>query len=194
MSAVADERERTRTSRWSVKDLNVWYGHFQALTQRHAWTSREADHGAHRPVRLRQEHAPALPQPHERPDPRLPRRGRGGVLDGENIYATDVDPVEVRRRIGMVFQKPNPFPKSIYDNVAFGARINGIKGSMDELVERALRQAALWDEVKDELNESPASRSPAASSSASASPARSPSSRTSSSWTSRAPRSTRSPR
>jgi phosphate transport system ATP-binding protein len=60
----------------------------------------------------------------------------------------------VRRRIGMVFQKPNPFPKSIYDNIAFGARINGFRGNMDELVERSLRQAALWEEVKDRLNAS----------------------------------------
>ena len=66
----------------------------------------------------------------------------------------DVDPVEVRRRIGMVFQKPNPFPKSIYDNVAFGPRINGFKGNMDELVERSLRRAALWDDVKDKLKQS----------------------------------------
>lgn len=62
--------------------------------------------------------------------------------------------MEVRRRIGMVFQRPNPFPKSIYDNIAFGARINGYKGDMDELVERSLRGAALWDEVKDKLKES----------------------------------------
>jgi phosphate transport system ATP-binding protein len=76
---------------------------------------------------------------------------------GANIYEEDVDPVEVRRRIGMVFQKPNPFPKSIYDNVAWGAKINGFKGSkseMGDLVEQALEQAALWDEVKDKLNES----------------------------------------
>ena len=72
---------------------------------------------------------------------------------GEPLYGPDVDPVDVRRRIGMVFQKPNPFPKSIYDNVAFGARINGFKGDMAELVERSLRQAALWDEVKDRLHE-----------------------------------------
>jgi phosphate transport system ATP-binding protein len=65
-----------------------------------------------------------------------------------------VDPVDVRRRIGMVFQKPNPFPKSIYDNIAFGARINGYQGNMDELVERSLRQAALWEEVKDRLSSS----------------------------------------
>jgi phosphate transport system ATP-binding protein len=73
---------------------------------------------------------------------------------GKNIYDADVDPVEVRRRIGMVFQKANPFPKSIHDNVAWGARINGFKGNVDDLVESALRQAALWDEVHDKLKES----------------------------------------
>ena len=76
------------------------------------------------------------------------------LFHGENLYGREVDPVEVRRRIGMVFQKPNPFPKSIYDNVAFGPRINGFKGNMDELVERSLHQAALWDEVKDRLGAS----------------------------------------
>jgi phosphate transport system ATP-binding protein len=76
------------------------------------------------------------------------------VFDGQDLYAKTVDPVEVRRRIGMVFQKPNPFPKSIYDNIAFGARINGYAGDMDELVERSLRKAALWDETKDKLSES----------------------------------------
>ena len=72
---------------------------------------------------------------------------------GVDLYADGVDPVEVRRRIGMVFQKPNPFPKSIYDNVAFGPRVAGYKGSMDALVERSLRRAALWDEVKDKLKQ-----------------------------------------
>jgi phosphate transport system ATP-binding protein len=82
-------------------------------------------------------------------------RVEGEVLyHGHNIYDSKVDPVEVRRRIGMVFQKPNPFPKSIYENVAWGARINGYKGNMDELVEEALRQAALWDEVKDKQDQS----------------------------------------
>jgi phosphate transport system ATP-binding protein len=76
------------------------------------------------------------------------------LFRGKNIYDPDVDPVEVRRRIGMVFQKPNPFPKSIYDNVAWGAKINGFKGDMDNLVEQSLRQAALWDEVKDKLDQS----------------------------------------
>ena len=75
-------------------------------------------------------------------------------LGDQDIYAKDTDPVTIRRRIGMVFQKPNPFSKSIYENVAWGARINGYKGDMDELVERSLKRAALWDEVKDKLNKS----------------------------------------
>jgi phosphate transport system ATP-binding protein len=84
----------------------------------------------------------------------------GSRLEGEvlyhgiNLYGPNVDPVEVRRRVGMVFQKPNPFPKSIYDNVAFGPRVNGIKGNLDDLVEESLRRAALWDEVKDKLKQS----------------------------------------
>ncbi|HLT19854.1 MAG TPA: phosphate ABC transporter ATP-binding protein PstB, partial [Thermomicrobiales bacterium] len=82
-------------------------------------------------------------------------RVEGQVLyHDEDIYDPRVDPVAVRARIGMVFQRPNPFPKSIYDNVAWGAKINGYKGNMDELVERSLRQAALWDEVKDKLKDS----------------------------------------
>lgn len=72
----------------------------------------------------------------------------------ENLYGKEIDPVEVRRKIGMVFQKPNPFPKSIYKNISWGPSINGYSGSMDELVERSLKQAALWEEVKDRLHES----------------------------------------
>ena len=75
-------------------------------------------------------------------------------FDGELISGSDIDTVSLRRRIGMVFQKPNPFPKSIYNNVAWGARINGYRGDMDELVERSLRRAALWDEVKNKLDRS----------------------------------------
>lgn len=82
-------------------------------------------------------------------------RAEGEVLmNDQNLYGVDVDPVEVRKRIGMVFQKPNPFPKTIYENVAWGARINEYKGNMDELVENCLRGAALWDEVKDKLQKS----------------------------------------
>ncbi|MDQ1397644.1 MAG: phosphate transport system ATP-binding protein, partial [Acidimicrobiaceae bacterium] len=72
----------------------------------------------------------------------------------QDLYGRDVDAIEVRRRIGMVFQKPNPFPKSIYDNVAFGPRVNGRRKGLDDCVEQSLRQAALWDEVKDKLNQS----------------------------------------
>jgi phosphate transport system ATP-binding protein len=73
------------------------------------------------------------------------------VYHGEDLYDERIDPVQVRKRIGMVFQKPNPFPKSIYENIAFGPRVMGMKGDMDEIVERALRRGALWDEVKDRL-------------------------------------------
>ncbi|MEK6274566.1 MAG: phosphate ABC transporter ATP-binding protein PstB [Actinomycetota bacterium] len=85
---------------------------------------------------------------------------RGAAVDGtilyngDDLYAGDVDPVEVRKRIGMVFQKPNPFPKSIYDNAAFGPRVLGMTDDLDGRVERALQQAALWDEVKDRLKKS----------------------------------------
>jgi phosphate transport system ATP-binding protein len=82
-------------------------------------------------------------------------RVEGTVLyHGRDLYGSGVDPVEVRRRIGMVFQKPNPFPKSIYDNIAFGPRVLGMKRGLDERVERALQAAALWDEVKDRLSDS----------------------------------------
>ena len=80
---------------------------------------------------------------------------KGKVLfEGIDIYKDEIDPVEVRRRIGMVFQQPNPFPKSIYENIAYGARINGYKGDMEELVEKSLKKAALWDECKDKLHKS----------------------------------------
>jgi phosphate transport system ATP-binding protein len=77
------------------------------------------------------------------------------TFEGEDIYGKRVDPIEVRRRIGMVFQKPNPFPKSIYDNIAYGPRVTGMRvSSMDDLVEEALTKAALWNEVKDKLKQS----------------------------------------
>jgi phosphate transport system ATP-binding protein len=82
-------------------------------------------------------------------------RVEGQILyHGVDLYGRDVDSVEVRRRVGMVFQKPNPFPKSIYENISFGPKISGFKGDMDEVVEQALQRAALWDEVKDRLKES----------------------------------------
>jgi phosphate transport system ATP-binding protein len=85
----------------------------------------------------------------------IPGASVGGTIlyHGRDLYGPGVDPVEVRRRIGMVFQKPNPFPKSIYENIAFGPRVLGMKADMDGRVERSLRQAALWDEVKDRLKD-----------------------------------------
>tara|TARA_Y100001968_G_scaffold118000_1_gene107458 strand:+ start:2702 stop:3520 length:819 start_codon:yes stop_codon:yes gene_type:complete len=80
---------------------------------------------------------------------------KGRVLyEGNDLYSPEIDPVEVRRKIGMVFQQPNPFPKSIYENIAFGARVNGYSGDMNELVEKSLKKAAVWDECKDKLKES----------------------------------------
>ena len=75
------------------------------------------------------------------------------LYHGEDLYGPKIDPIQVRKRIGMVFQKPNPFPKSIYDNIAFGPRILGMEGDMDEIVENALRRGAIWDEVKDRLDD-----------------------------------------
>ena len=76
------------------------------------------------------------------------------LLDGQDLFGKSVDPVAVRRRVGMVFQKPNPFPKTVWENVAFGPKINGYKGNLNELVEHSLRRAALWDDVKDKLKQS----------------------------------------
>jgi phosphate transport system ATP-binding protein len=76
------------------------------------------------------------------------------LLDGQDLFGKNVDPVAIRRRVGMVFQKPNPFPKTVWENVAFGPKINGYKGDLNELVEKSLRRAALWDDVKDKLKQS----------------------------------------
>ena len=121
--------------------------------------------------------------------------GHASTCKGLDINAPTTDVIEVRRRIGMVFQKSNPFPKSIYENVVYGLRIAGIndKATLDEACERSLRGAALWDEVKDRLEESGLGLSGGPACSASASPARSRWSRRSCSWTSPAPPSTPSP-
>jgi phosphate transport system ATP-binding protein len=136
-----------------VEDLNLWYGKKHAIADvsmrmpRKQVTALIGPSGCGKSTLLR-----CL----NRMNDLVPGVSvRGSVrVEGADIYASGVDPVEVRRTIGMVFQKPNPFPKSIYENIAFGARINGYQGNMDELVERALRQAALWDEVKDDLKKS----------------------------------------
>ena len=136
-----------------TRDLSVYYGAFQAVKnvnlqfRRNKITALIGPSGCGKSTVLRC---------FNRMNDLIPTaRVDGDVLfHGKNIYDPDVDPVEVRRRVGMVFQKPNPFPKSVYENVAWGARINGYKGDLDALVEESLRQAALWDEVKDKLYQS----------------------------------------
>jgi phosphate transport system ATP-binding protein len=136
-----------------TKALNVFYGDFLAIRdvnlafQKQKITAIIGPSGCGKSTLLR-----ALNRMNEL----VPTARTNGavVFRGDNIYQDHVDPVEVRRRIGMVFQKPNPFPKSIYENVAWGARINGYQGDMDQLVEQSLRAAALWDEVHDKLEQS----------------------------------------
>jgi phosphate transport system ATP-binding protein len=136
-----------------ARDLDIYYGSFKAVTgvnmkvERNAITAIIGPSGCGKSTLLR-----AFNRMNEL---YAGTSIRGQVMfDGEDIYAPQVDPVEVRYRIGMVFQKPNPFPKSIYENIAWTARIHGYKGKMNELVESSLRQAALWDEVKDKLQQS----------------------------------------
>jgi len=137
----------------SIADLELWYGSFKALhgvtlnVPRNKVTALIGASGCGKSTLLRTIN---------RMNDLVPGVKVGGqvVYDSVELYAADVDPVEVRRRIGMVFQKPNPFPKSVYENVAFGPRLVGFTGDMDALVERALKRAALWDEVKDKLRQS----------------------------------------
>jgi len=136
-----------------TKKLDIFYGDFKAVTdvdmkiQRNKITAIIGPSGCGKSTLLRA---------FNRMNELVPGSSIQGevTFNGQNLYETFVDPVEVRHRIGMVFQKPNPFPKSIYDNIAWGARIHGFKGNMDELVEYSLKQAALWDEVKDKLDQS----------------------------------------
>ena len=136
-----------------IQDLSAYYGSFKAVTdvsidiQANKVTALIGPSGCGKSTFIR-----CLNRMHEV----IPgARAEGCVLLGDqDIYAKTSDPVNIRRRVGMVFQKPNPFSKSIYENVAWGARINGYRGNMDELVERSLKHAALWDEVKDRLKES----------------------------------------
>ncbi|GIJ26629.1 phosphate import ATP-binding protein PstB [Micromonospora qiuiae] len=136
-----------------LRDVSVYYGSYEAVRgttmpiQQNQVTAMIGPSGCGKSTVLR-----ALNRMN---DPIPGARVSGEVsFHGQDLYARDVDPIQVRRRIGMVFQKPNPFPKSIYDNVAYGLRINGIKGRLDDHVEEALTQAALWDEVKDKLRKS----------------------------------------
>ena len=165
MSGVSEDQREVRhrddgappgeapTLGMKIEDLSAFYGSFKALTdvsvdiQANKVTALIGPSGCGKSTFIR-----CLNRMHEV----IPgARAEGHVMLGDqDIYAKTSDPVNIRRRVGMVFQKPNPFSKSIYENVAWGARINGFKGNMDELVERSLKHAALWDEVKDRLKES----------------------------------------
>jgi phosphate transport system ATP-binding protein len=135
-----------------AEELNIFYGSFHAvrdvnlMIERNKITSMIGPSGCGKSTVLRCFNRMNDLIPSARVEGRV-------LLNGRNIYADEVDPVQVRRHIGMVFQKPNPFPKSIYDNIAWAAKINGFRGDMDELVEDSLRGAALWDEVKDKLHQ-----------------------------------------
>ena len=153
--ATAD-RETPSVSSGSVielHDLSCYYGEFRAVrnvdltVEKQRITALIGPSGCGKSTLLRTVNRMNDLVPSFRIDGRI-------MLDQQDLYGKDVDPVEVRRRVGMVFQKPNPFPKSIWENVAFGAKINGYKGNLDELVERSLRRAALWDDVKDKLKQS----------------------------------------
>lgn len=157
---LADDHQTIRTdpvaagdSVVNITDLKLWYGTFQALhgvtlnVPRNKVTALIGASGCGKSTLLRTIN---------RMNDLVSGVTVEGqiVYDGVELYGSDVDPVEVRRRIGMVFQKANPFPKSVYENVAFGPRLVGFKGDMDALVERALKSAALWDEVNDKLRQS----------------------------------------
>jgi phosphate transport system ATP-binding protein len=146
----ARDEDEERELVFEARDVSVYYGDFRAIrniqlpVRRNEITALIGPSGCGKTTFLRCFN-------------RMNDLIEGARMEGEllyhgvDLYDPRVDPVEVRRRIGMVFQKPNPFPKSVYDNIAFGPKIAGFKGNMDELVEESLRRGALWDEVKDKL-------------------------------------------
>lgn len=137
----------------SLEDFNLWYGDFQALHKvslnvpKNKVTALIGASGCGKSTLLRSI---------DRMNDLIPSVKTQGkiIYEGVNLYDPMVDPVEVRRRVGMVFQKPNPFPKSVFDNVAFGPRLNSYQGDLNALVEKSLRSAALWEEVQDKLKQS----------------------------------------
>ena len=138
-------------SKMETRGLNFFYGAFQALhgitlpVEKHSVTALIGPSGCGKSTFLRTLNRINETIKNTRVEGEI-------LLDGHDVFGVDV--TALRRRVGMVFQRPNPFPKSIYDNIAYGPRVNGMKGRMDELVEKALRRGALWDEVKDKLNKS----------------------------------------
>jgi len=156
MTTTARQAEDERTDQpivIRVEDLSVYYGDFRAVAdislpiRRNEITALIGPSGCGKSTVLRC---------FNRMNDLIEGARVEGLVEyhGVDLYSDEVDPVEVRRRVGMVFQKPNPFPKSIYDNISFGPKIARYKGNMDDLVEESLRKAALWDEVKDKLDES----------------------------------------
>jgi phosphate transport system ATP-binding protein len=149
-ASTPEDAERVSEPIFDVRDVSVYYGDHRAVRdvsmgiQQHEITALIGPSGCGKSTFIR-----CL----NRMNDLIPSaRVEGGVVyHGEDLYDERIDPVQVRKRIGMVFQKPNPFPKSIYENIAFGPRVIGMKGDMDEIVESALRRAALWDETKDRL-------------------------------------------
>jgi len=149
---VAPEPE-TRDEAIEVSNLSIWYGHKQAIDDvtlgflRHRVTAVIGPSGCGKSTLLRSLNRMNELIPGVRTEGTI-------LLNDTDVNGPNIDPVEVRRRVGMVFQKPNPFPRSIRENILYGARINGYRGNYDDLVERSLRRAALWDEVKDDLKKS----------------------------------------
>jgi phosphate transport system ATP-binding protein len=153
--AAGQQDSFTGASVFDTKNVSIYYGSFRAVTDvsltiyEHEITAFIGPSGCGKTTVLR--------TLNRMNDLIVGARVEGDIFyRGASLYERSVSPTAVRRRIGMVFQKPNPFPKSIYDNIAYGPRINGIRGKkeLDEIVERSLRQAVLWDEVKDRLNKS----------------------------------------
>jgi phosphate transport system ATP-binding protein len=153
--AAPSERQSPATPKMLTEELSFYYGGFQALDAisltvwEHQITAIIGPSGCGKSTFLRTMNRLQDMIPGARIAGRV-------LLDGEDIYAAEVDPASVRTRVGMVFQRPNPFPKSIFDNVAFGPRMHGMRGNaaLADLVEQSLRQAALWDEVQDKLKQS----------------------------------------
>jgi phosphate transport system ATP-binding protein len=152
--AGRSDRSDTAGTIMEIKDVSVYYGSYEAVRgtsisiRQHQITAMIGPSGCGKSTILRSLN---------RMNDLIPGARMTGSISyhGQDLYAKEVDPIEVRRRIGMVFQKPNPFPKSIYDNVAYGPRVTGMKiSNMDDHVEEALTAAALWDEVKDKLKSS----------------------------------------
>ncbi len=154
-STKVESEPQAGTAVFDVRNVSIYYGAFRAVTDvsltihEHEITAFIGPSGCGKTTVLRSLNRMNDLIPGARVEGKIRYRGAG-------LYDAQASPTAVRRRIGMVFQKANPFPKSIYDNIAYGPRINGIRGKarLDEIVERSLRQAALWDEVKDRLNKS----------------------------------------